>query len=183
MAYVWGQREGGPGSGALASGVAAAAVAWTGMIVWLAMRKHGGTGFSVFYNLPITIAFIGLCAHEGWMFRTLGFKQYLREHAPVLVVWTLGFVVLYFRLITKSVDVSGHMTWALIMAGQCHAYRLPGWFSALVWAVCLQVVLLKFFVLGGVSGPVGIVVGGVLGGMMVGWRRSEERSEKFKVKS
>lgn len=173
---TWGQREGGPDSWGLGAGVIAACVAWVGMVVWLRMRGHGDAAFSVFYNLPISVAFLGLCAHEVWMARTLGMRRYLREHAPVLMVWALGFVVLYLRLISKSVDVSGHMTWALIMAGQCAAYRLPGWFCALVGLVALQVLGLKMFVLGGVSGYWGLLVGGVLGGALWSWGAKTQES-------
>ncbi len=162
----WGQREGGPGSEGLVAGVVAALIAWAGMLVWLAMRKHQGTGFSIFYNMPISVAFIGLCAHEMWMCRELGVRRYVREHAPVMAVWCAGLVVLYLRLITKSVDVSGHMTWALVMMAQCYCYRLPGWFCMLVGAVFLQVLGLKLFLLGGWSGYWGMLVGGILGGFM-----------------
>jgi hypothetical protein len=141
------------------------------MIAWLWMRGHGDAGFSVFYNLPISVAGIGLCAHEGWMARRLGVRRYLREHGPVMVVWGLGLVVLYLRLITKSVDVSGHMTWALIMGAQCLAYRLPGWFCALAVLVFLQVLGLKLLLLGGWSVYWGLLVGGALGALMWGWRK------------
>jgi hypothetical protein len=171
QAQTWGERQGGPEFDGLWAGVIAAMVAWGGMIAWLWMRGHAGSGFSVFYNLPISVLFIGLLAHEGWMCRTQGARVYLKRHAPVVIVWVLGFVVLYLRLIAKSVDVSGHMTWALIMAAQCYAYRLPGWFCALVAGVCLQVLGLKVFWLGGVSVYWGLLAGGVLGaGMILGVR-------------
>jgi hypothetical protein len=76
-------------------------------------------------------------------------------------------MVLFLRLITRSIDVSGHMTWAILMATQCLIGRAPRWFTALALGVVVQVLLLKVFVLGGQSGLWGILVGGLLSAALI----------------
>jgi hypothetical protein len=144
-------------------GVTIAAFAWVVLIFLSVARGRPLSWFSVSYNLPITLAFSGLLAHGVLSAFGLGSRLAIHAYGPIALVWCAGGVVLFLRLVTQSIDVSGHMSWAILMAVQCTVERLPIWFTALVWLIAAHVLLLKLFVLGGQSGQNGILAGGVLG--------------------
>jgi hypothetical protein len=150
-------------SASLIAGIALAGVAWLGLLLFLVFRRGQFPWFSIAYNAPITLVFAGLVMHIEWTGIRLGWSQFARSHSPLGIVWLIGTAILFLRLVTKSIDVSGHMVWAIMMGVQCIVQRLPLWFTAAVWAVFLQVLLLKLFVLGGHSGQKGVAVGAVLG--------------------
>ena len=148
----------------LLGGIGLAAVAWVVLVAVLILLHRPIPWFSLAYNIPITLLFAGLVLHLVWVGIRLGWTRFVTAFAPLGVVWVAGAVLLFLRLGMKSVDVSGHMAWSLMMGVQCIVQRLPAWFSAAVWAVALQVLLLKLLLLGGHSGQKGIVVGVLLGG-------------------
>lgn len=144
-------------------GVGLAGCAW---LVFIAVSDAKGRSlpwFSVSYNLPITLAFSGLAAHSVLTALALPRESATKAYGPIALVWCAGGVLLFLRLVTKSIDVSGHMSWAILMAVQCAVERLPMWFTAFVWLVAAHVLFLKVFVLGGQSGQYGVLAGGVLG--------------------
>jgi hypothetical protein len=149
-------------SARLVAGIAIAGVAWTLLAVISQARGHPIPWSSVSYNLPITVAFAGLLTHMLLSAAALGRSQALRAYGPIAVVWVAGGILLFLRLVTRSIDVSGHMSWALLMGVQCLIERLPAWFAGFVWLTAAEILLLKLFVLGGQSGQNGLLAGGLL---------------------
>ena len=92
--------------------------------------------------------------------------------------WLIGAGLLFLRLIAKSIDVSGHMTWAILMGVQCLAHGAPRWFTVLAWCVVLQVLLLKLCVLGGHSGAWGLLAGGTLGVTLLALERGTPQGHR-----
>ena len=148
----------------LVGGIGLAVFAWVVLVTVLIFRHRPIPWFSLAYNIPITLLFAGLVLHLVWVGIRLGWTRFIAAFAPLGVVWVVGAVLLFLRLGMKSIDVSGHMAWSLMMGVQCVVQRLPVWFTAAVWAVAVQVLLLKLLVLGGHSGQKGIAVGALLGG-------------------
>ena len=146
----------------LATGAFLGVLAWLALLVLLLMRERPPSAFSVFYNLPISVTFSALAAHlVASLVRAPA--SYAREHYPLLIAWGLGGVLLFLRLVVKTTEVSGHATWSILMAAQAEAYQLPVVFRCIAWAVVLQVLLLKWLVLGGSSGLLGLAAGSALG--------------------
>ena len=150
-------------SSGLLVGAACGAVAWCLLLIASHARGQTIPWFSVSYNLPISLAFAALCAHMTLSAITLGRRQAIAAYGPIALVWGAGAVLLFMRLVTKSIDVSGHMSWALLMGVQCFVERLPLWFTAFVWLIAAHVLFLKLVVLGGYSGQYGLLAGGILG--------------------
>ena len=144
-------------------GIALAAIAWVLLLAVSLVRERPVSWFSVSYNLPITLAFAGLVSHGVLSAMALGRQRAISAYGPIALAWFGGGVLLFLRLVTKSIDVSGHMSWAILMGVQCLVERLPFWFTCFVWLIALHVLLLKLFVLGGQSGQNGLLAGGVLG--------------------
>ena len=71
-------------------------------------------------------------------------------------------------MVTHSTDVSGHMTWAVLLAVQCLLQGLPPWFTACVWGIAVQVRAMKLLVLGGTGGQKGLIVGAALAALLWG---------------
>jgi hypothetical protein len=159
----------------LIAGLWLAVVGWLGLLGLLILRHRPIPWFSLAYNIPITLVFAGLLLHLAYSALRLGWTRFVGAYAPLGVVWLAGAVLLLLRLGPKSIDVSGHMAWALLMGVQCIVQRLPVWFTAAVWAVATQVLLLKVLVLGGQSGQRGLVVGALLGGAV--WLAARERTD------
>ena len=150
-------------SSGLLVGAAICACAWCLLLMASLARGHAIPWFSVSYNLPISIAFAALGTHMALSAIALGRRQAIAAYGPIALVWCAGAALLFMRLVTKSIDVSGHMSWAMLMGVQCFVERLPLWFTALVWLIAAHVLFLKIFVLGGHSGQYGLLAGGILG--------------------
>ena len=157
------QRESVKNNATLAGGIGLAAIAWVGLLTVLILRHQPIPWFSLAYNVPITLVFAGLVLHLASAGIRLGWTRFVKAYAPLGVVWVVGTGLLFLRLGMKSIDVSGHMAWSVMMGVQCIVQRLPVWFTAAVWAVAAQVILLKIFLLGGQSGQKGVAVGVLLG--------------------
>jgi hypothetical protein len=138
--------------------------AWIGLLGLFILRGQAIPWTSVRYNVPITLVFAGLTAHIAYSAVRLGPRRFGAAYWPIGLVWLAGAVLLYFRLVAKSADVSGHMAWSVLMGIQCVLQRLPLWFTAAAWAVVLQVIVLKFLVYGGYNGHKGLVAGLLLAG-------------------
>jgi hypothetical protein len=150
-------------SSRLLVGILLAAVAWVLLLSASLVRERAVPWFSISYNCPITLAFAGLLSNMLLSAMALGRERAISAYGPIALVWCGGAVLLFLRLVTKSIDVSGHMSWAILMGVQCLVERLPRWFTSFVWLMAVHVFLLKLFVLGGQSGQNGLLVGGVLG--------------------
>jgi hypothetical protein len=137
--------------------------AWSLLLTAALARGRAIPWFSISYNLPITLAFASLCSHMAQRAIALGRREAITAYGPIALVWLAGAILLFMRLVTKSIDVSGHMSWALLMGVQCFVERLPIWFTGFVWLIAAHVLFLKIFVLGGYSGQYGLLAGGVLG--------------------
>ena len=144
-------------------GITLAAAAWALLLALSHARARRVPWFTISYNLPITLAFAGLVSHGVLSAIRLGKQRAISAYGPIALVWCAGAVLLFLRLVTKSIDVSGHMSWAILMGVQCLVERLPFWFTCSVWVMALHVLFLKLFVLGGQSGQNGLLAGGVLG--------------------
>jgi len=157
------------------TGALVAVASWAGLLGLLVVRGRTPSAFSVFYNLPISVVFAALAAIlVSSLVRAP--VSYAREHYPLLVAWGLGGVLLFLRLVAKATDVSGHATWSVLMAAHAEAYQLPAAFRWLAWGVVLQVLLLKWLVLGGSSGVLGLAAGSTLGcGLWLARRRTALR--------
>jgi hypothetical protein len=148
------------------------AVAWVALLAAAALRGRYVPAFSVSYNLPISLAFGALALDLAVRSAEMGPKRGLQAHGPVLVVWAAGGVLLLLRLVAKSIEVSGHMSWAILMGVHCVVEGAPRWFTVFAWCIVLQVLWLKLFVLGGQSGTWGVLAGTALGGLLVIMGRS-----------
>ena len=162
-------------SAGLVAGIGFAAVAWLGLVIFLLVRQGRIPWFLVAYNVPITLVFAGLVAHMLWTAVRLDRSKIIRSYAPLGAVWLIAGAILFMRLVTKSIDVSGHMVWSIMMGVQCIVQRFPFWFTAAVWGVVIQVLLLKLFEIRGYSGQNGVVVGFVLG--VAAWHATRSREE------
>jgi hypothetical protein len=156
-----------PDGRALVLGMALVAAAWVVLLLAAVARGRGIPPFSLAYNVPITLAFGALALDIIVRIVGLGWARFAREHAALAIVWAIGAVVLALRLVAKSIDVSGHMAWSLLMGVQCIVECAPRWFTLFVWAVVAQILLLNAFVLGGQSGLWGALTGLALGGILI----------------
>jgi len=138
-------------SSGLFLGAAICAGAWCVLLIASNARGQAIPWFSVSYNVPISVAFAALCAHLALSAIALGPRRAIAAYAPIALVWTAGAALLFMRLVTKSIDVSGHMSWAILMGVQCFVERLPLWFTTFVWLIAAHVLFLKLFVLGGTA--------------------------------
>jgi hypothetical protein len=152
---------------ALVVGMALGAGAWVVLLLVATARGRTIAPFSLAYNVPITLAFGALAFDILVRVATLGRARFIREHAGLAAAWAIGAVVLALRLFAKSIDVSGHMSWSLLMGVQCVVESAPRWFTVFVSAIVIEVVFLKAFVLGGHSGVWGALAGLVLGGILI----------------
>jgi hypothetical protein len=159
----------------LAAGVALAACAWVGLLSLHVLRTRPIPWSSVTYNVPITLVFSGLLLYIALDVLVLGPRRFLAAYAPLGVVWGLGVLVLYLRLVTRSTEISGHMSWSVVMGVQCAAQHMPAWFVASSWLVVLHIAFLKFVAWGGHSGHKGLLVGAILG--MAAWLACRGRAD------
>lgn len=151
---------------ALALGAVSAAGLWGG---WTAVQLiHGRSiaGWPLLWNLPISSVFL-VMTWQTLIAATVLRGAFVRRFRAILVAWGIGFALLALRLGAQAIDVSGHMTWAILLGTQSVVLRLPAWFTALIWLVALQVLLLKLTVLGGESGYKGLLAGGMLAALVV----------------
>jgi hypothetical protein len=135
-----------------------ALLAWLALLLIRGLHGHPVPAFSIAYNLPMSAVFgalgTALIADAlasrrlgGWVLYTCG--DWGRAHLR--------------RLVQRSVDASGHMVWALLIAIECLAKKRPPWFTGVAWALVLYILGLKSFVLGGRSGLYGLIVGPAVG--------------------
>ena len=125
----------------------------------LAVRARADIGRALLYNLPIALLFLVVLACLCVRAARLGPAQFLREHWAALAVWVVGFGILYLRLVSKSVEVSGHLAWLPFLTVQAWALGLPLWLVGLGLVGTVTTGYLKFAVFQGPSGVPGVVAG------------------------
>ena len=119
------------------------------------------------YNLPIAFLFLVLAAQLLIRAVRLGPSHFVKSHAGILIVWALGGLVLYLRLISKSLEVSGHLAWLPVLTAQAWTLGLPAWLIGIGAAATLSAAYLKFVVFQGPSGGPGLIVGLLLATALV----------------
>ena len=137
-------------------------------------RPDAATAFA--YNAPIAFVFLVVVARMLLDGVRSGLAGFLRAHGGTLVVWTIGFAVLYFRLIAKNVEISGHMAWLPLLTTQAWLAGFPAWFIIVGVLSTVEALYLKLTVFGGPSGIPGTVVGLVLAATLVGLGRRDGRA-------
>src|SRR5262249_49602750 len=84
----------------------------------LLIRGRADALTAIAYNGPIAFIFLTLVLDLVLRARRLGLPAFLRAHGTTLVVWLLGAAVLYLRLVSKSIEVSGHIAWLPLLTVQ-----------------------------------------------------------------
>jgi hypothetical protein len=147
-------------------GVLAGSIAWVGVAAvyaaGLAIKGRTDLVRALLYNLPI--AFLSLVVFACLLVKVarLGPARFLNAQGPTVVVWVVGLGVLYLRLVSKSLEVSGHLAWLPVLTVQSWLLGLPLWISVLGVAATASAAYLKFAVFQGPSGGPGLIVGLVL---------------------
>jgi hypothetical protein len=128
----------------------------------LLAKGRADVGRALIYNLPIAFLFLVLAAYLVIRALRLGPTPFLKSHTAIVVVWALGLGILYLRLISTSLEVSGHLAWLPLLTAQAWILGLPMWVVAMGVGATLSAAYLKFAVFQGPSGGPGLVVGLVL---------------------
>jgi hypothetical protein len=119
---------------------------------------------ALLYNLPIAFVFlvIGTCLTIRVI--RMGLPRFLTREAGSVLLWIVGFGVLYLRLVSKELEVSGHLAWLPMLTVQAWLLGLPGWFVAVGVGATASAAYLKFMVFQGPSGGPGLAIGVALAG-------------------
>lgn len=147
---------------------------------WPAVNEWIMSVRGLWYNIPISIVFM-ILALELCFSLFPGFFEKLKSHWLFLLIWGLGFVQLYFRLILGDVNISGHLTWLTFLIVHCSLREIPGWFMGITIAVWLQCVYFYFFIFPSpADGIRGILLGVGLAALLI-WL-NQEKQRKFPEK-
>ena len=95
----------------------------------------------------------------GYISFRLGVSSFLRVHIWALVIWAAGFTILYLRLVSKTLEVSGHLVWLPLLTAQAWMLGFPVWVVAVGIAATASAAYLKCAVFQGPSGGPGLLVG------------------------
>jgi hypothetical protein len=128
----------------------------------LVLKSRSDATTVLLYNGPIAFVFLVLVAHLGVQAYRLGFTAFARTSQWTLLIWFVGFVVLYLRLVAKSLEVSGHLAWLPLLTAQSMLSGFPPWFSIFAGLATLGALYMKVALFRGPSGVPGAVVGLVL---------------------
>ncbi|MGH1362782.1 MAG: hypothetical protein ACRBF0_04440 [Calditrichia bacterium] len=156
---------------ALILGVSFAILFWIAVwfkLNWFSQQTTGYVSPHLFsYNIPITTIF---AVYALELFFSVFFppsRKSLLEHAPYLIIWGVGFVQLYLRLVTHSIDISGHMTWAGLMVAHSVLRKFPRWMHLCAMAVWLHAAYFNYILWGTSSGVNGTILGIVLSVLLI----------------
>ncbi len=162
---------------AVAAGGAAALAFVAAYALGLTIRRRPDVLVALVYNAPVASLFLVSLAYLVVQGVRGGLSAALRAHAGTLLIWTVGFVVLYLRLVSKSVEVSGHLTWLPMLTAQLWVWRFPTAVVAFGACSALVAVYLKMAVFQGPSGIPGLVAGLSLAtGVLILSRMREHRA-------
>jgi hypothetical protein len=151
------------------TGVAITCLTWLFLILVLLPERTtwAASALGLAYNIPITLPFAVLGVELLLSLRS----RPLRENAPYLLTWTLGGILLFFRVGLEAVAISGHMTWLVLMLTHSIVRGLPNSFSAVVALVLLQASFFNFALFPQhVSGFNGLLAGTSLGVLLLAVR-------------
>jgi hypothetical protein len=114
---------------------------------------------ALLYNAPVAFVFLVLAIHLAVQMLRMGIREFVGAQVWTLVVWAIGGVVLYLRLVAKSIEVSGHMAWLPLLTAQSVTSGFPMWFSIVAGTSTLAAFYMKVELFRGPSGVPGAVVG------------------------
>ena len=132
----------------------------------LAASGRQDAGLALAYNLPVFFLFLVVASAFAIRLGRLGPRRFVQSHFPALAVWSIGLVVLYLRLVAKTVEISGHLAWLPLLTVQTWVLGLPSWVGAVGVAATLSAAYLKFAVFQGPSGAPGLAIGLLLAGAL-----------------
>jgi hypothetical protein len=119
------------------------------------------------YNGPIAFVFLVLVSELVVLARHRTTSAVIRSHAVTLVAWSIAAILLVLRLGPSRIEISGHMTWAPLLAADAWIRGFPASFVTLALLGAVAAAYLKLAVFGGPSGGPGLVAGGILAGILV----------------
>ena len=138
-------------------------------VYWAALMARGRSDLAIalLYNAPVAFLFLVLLAHMAIRALRLGVTSFLRLFGGTLLIWVVGAIILYLRLVSKSLEVSGHLAWLPLLTVQSWLHGFPSWVVALGVLSIASALYLKLAVFQGPSGIPGLVAGVLLAGTMV----------------
>lgn len=168
---------------ALTAGAIIAGSFWSLLLVW-----HWQTANEwilsvkgLWYNIPISIVFVILALELCFSLFPETIEK-LKLHWPFLVIWGLGFIQLYFRLVLGNIDISGHLTWLTFLIVHCSLREIPRWFLGVTIAVWCQCIYFYFVIFPSpADGIRGILLGGGLVVLLIWLNREKQRKFPEKV--
>jgi len=156
---------------ALILGVSFSILFWVAVwfkVNWLSQQTTGYVSPHLFsYNIPITTIFAVYALELFFSACLPPSRKSLLQHAPYLIVWGIGFVQLYLRLVTHSIDISGHMTWAGLMIAHSVLRKFLWWMHLCAVAVWLHAAYFNYILWGSSSGVNGTILGVGLAVMLI----------------
>ncbi|GMT48630.1 MAG: hypothetical protein IEMM0008_0169 [bacterium] len=113
------------------------------------------------YNIPIFIVFFivmwELLIPIKWD------RKVILKISPYLAIWTFILILLYFRVVQKSIPISGHITSLTLMIGQGIMRKYPTWLMSLVIFVFFEAVYFNFWLFPSAKGGIyGLITGSAL---------------------
>lgn len=138
----------------------------------LIRQRPEDAGIAFLYNAPIAFLFLVLLTFMALEVIRLGVPTFVREHGAVIALWLAGGVILYLRLISKSIEVSGHMAWLPLLTVQLWVFRFPTWVIVIGAAATASAIYLKFALFRGPSGVPGIIAGAIFALALVALTRA-----------
>lgn len=116
-----------------------------------------------FYNIPISfLFFLFLFELLSDLAKNISSSLLLRL-IPIIIIWIIGSIILYFRLWLNTIDISGHVVWLSILVTQSYLYKYSMWIRMAIIVVYLQILYMNFCIFtSSNSGFNGLIVGLVL---------------------
>ena len=119
------------------------------------------------YNVPITTILAVYALELFFSTFTPPIREKIVNNASYLIIWGIGFFQLYLRLVSKSIDMSGHMTWAGLMIAHSFLREFPWWMHLLAVGVWLHAAYFNFILWENTSGENGTILGIILAILLV----------------
>jgi len=149
---------------------------WLGAALWtfvmatygigLMTKGRAGAATSFLYNAPVAFLFSVLCVYLLLQVGRLGVFDFGRSYGGTVLVWFAGLCVLYLRLVSRSLEVSGHLAWLPMLTLQAWLLGFPIWLVATGGGATLLAAYMKFAVFRGPSGVPGLITGALLAGSL-----------------
>lgn len=153
-------------------GGVAATVLMAAYAAGLVIKGRGDVLRALSYNAPIAFLFLVLATDLALRLLTWA---WVKTDVWTALIWGVAGVLLFLRLGTKTIEVSGHMVWLPLLTTQAWLYGFPRWFMVTGVASLLWALGLKLFVFGGPSGVPGTLVGIALAAVLLFLHRFPRR--------